>query len=78
MILTRTQTAVLNFLIHCRATGQPPPTIRELCSFFGWSSPNAAARHLAALQRKRCIDIEPGKSRAIKIRATLPVMGTIT
>lgn len=55
--LTVTQTDVLRYALECWLSGFLP-TIREICSEFGWSSPNAAATHLAALRQKGYVETQ--------------------
>lgn len=45
------------------------PTLKELMAELDLSSTNAMADHLKALQRKGCVDWEPGKSRTLHITA---------
>ena len=60
-----------------------PPTRAEIAAQFGFSSPNAAEEHLRALARKGVIELTPGASRGIRIKAadegthqfSLPSMG---
>jgi len=61
-----------------------PPTRAEIAAEFGFSSPNAAEEHLRALARKGVIELTPGASRGIRLRAagdaaqhqfSLPSMG---
>lgn len=46
-----------------------PPTRAEIAAEFGFSSPNAAEEHLRALARKGVIELTPGASRGIRLRA---------
>jgi hypothetical protein len=59
--LTATQAAVLTYVLQCWMSGFLP-TYRELCSQFGWSSPNAAVSHTRALERKGYLESEDSKS----------------
>lgn len=77
--LTLRQREILNYISeHINKYGFPP-TRNELCSHFGFRSPNAAESHLRALDRKGVIRLERGRSRGITItalaRASLPARG---
>ncbi len=83
--LTRRQTEILALIRrHIEKTGVPP-TRAEICDAFGFSSPNAAEAHLRTLERKGAIEMMPGASRGIRIRArgarapefSLPVVGRV-
>lgn len=60
-----------------------PPTRAEISAQFGFSSANAAEEHLRALARKGVIELTPGASRGIRLKAldesthqfSLPSMG---
>ncbi len=60
-----------------------PPTRAEIAAEFGFSSANSAEEHLRALARKGVIELTPGASRGIRLKAieteshqfTLPSMG---
>lgn len=60
-----------------------PPTRAEIAAQFGFSSANAAEEHLRALARKGVIELTPGASRGIRLKAmddgahqfSLPSMG---
>lgn len=43
------------------------PKIREVCDAFGWSSPNAAALHIARLERRGLLDRVPFQSRTMQV-----------
>ena len=45
-----------------------PPTVREICDHFGWSSTNAGTGFLRQLESKGYIYRIPGKSRNIRLR----------
>ena len=87
--LTEKQQAVLDFVhAHQREHGHYP-TLREICAHFGFASPFAATRHLAALEAKGMLERVAGKARAFvagpeaapKFRRTpllhVPLYGTI-
>lgn len=60
------------------------PTVREICAYCGYSSPNAAFGYLLALEKKGYITREANMSRAIELihgpgeRMTLPLAGVIS
>ena len=65
--LTTRQQHVLNILISFQREHGYPPTNTELSGLLGCSSPNAAADHLRALERKGAITLTRGVSRGIAI-----------
>jgi len=84
MKLTDRQRAVLEFIkAHISSRGYPP-TIREICSHFGFSSPLSAKQHVDALERKGYISKVPSKQRCIEVShirpsgaISLPLLGRI-
>lgn len=52
MELTKRQRQVLTFIKRHIAEKGYPPTVREICSHFGFSSPLSAQQHIDALERK--------------------------
>ncbi|HDH7835475.1 TPA: SOS-response repressor and protease LexA [Raoultella ornithinolytica] len=71
MKLTLRQQEVLNLLIEYQRKHGFPPTTYELTGMLGCRSPNAAATHLKALERKGAIKITRGVSRGISITTSL-------
>jgi SOS-response transcriptional repressor LexA len=69
MRLTRRQLQVLVFINNRVAMGSPAPTFREIGKHLGFSSTNASADHLKALEKKGVIERGYGKSRHIRITA---------
>lgn len=67
MPLTDRQLEVYQYLRDYLSERGFPPTLREISKHFGWSSTNSASCHLQALAAKHCIEVDPGKSRAIRI-----------
>lgn len=65
--LTPRQGEVFNFLKRNVAERGFPPTVAEIATHFGMRSQNAAAQHLRLMAQKGFIEIEPGRSRGIKI-----------
>jgi repressor LexA len=81
--LTERQMAVFEFLRSYVTDHGYPPTMREIGEHFGFTWP-AARGHLAALEKKGLIRIDPLKSRGIEIPVLrrgdaleLPVAGRI-
>ncbi len=72
MKLTEKQRAVLEFIkFHISSKGYPP-TIREICDEFGFSSPLSAKQHVDALHRKGYIKKSPSKQRSIEVSGIRP------
>ena len=67
MTLTTRQQHVLDLLVAYQREHGFPPTNFELAGLLGCSSPNAAADHLRALEKKGAITITRGVSRGISI-----------
>ena len=65
--LTEKQMAVYEFIRDKIRTRGYGPTVREIGSNFGISSPNGVVCHLKALEKKGIITREPNMSRAIQI-----------
>ena len=63
--LTKRQREIFNYIQRCIQNGYPP-TIREIGSQFGFSE-KAAHDHLNALEKKKYIERQEGKPRAISI-----------
>jgi len=58
--------------------------VREIQNHFGFASPNAAASHLRALERKKLLRHEPGAARTLRLAgddrkevAAIPIYGDI-
>lgn len=64
---TELQYKVLDFIKAYIRAMQYPPTTREICRYFGWSSPNAAQNVLNALEFKGKITRQPNGSRTISV-----------
>jgi repressor LexA len=69
--LTKAQRRVLDFIEREMQSSRPVPTHREIASYFGFSSPRAAACHLEALKYKGFIENEPGKARSLRVTSPL-------
>jgi len=78
--LTNPQQMVLRFLEERNDNGKSPPTYREICKRFGYSSPKAAADHVAALERKGLVTRDKGHARGLRLvrkSAGIPLLGRI-
>ncbi|MBA4742025.1 MAG: transcriptional repressor LexA [Azoarcus sp.] len=77
--LTRRQSEILDFIRDTVTRSGRPPTRAELCTAFGFRSPNAAESHLRALAAKGAIVLEEGRARGIRLRegAGLPLIGRV-
>ena len=71
--LSDKQEQVLKFLIDFNAEHGFPPTIRELCDYFGFKSLNTAHFHLRSLEKKGQIQVHPGKGRGITLPGARPL-----
>ncbi|MCK4389891.1 MAG: transcriptional repressor LexA [Desulfobacterales bacterium] len=71
--LSSKQAQVLKFLIDFNAENGFPPTIRELCDYFGFKSLNTAHFHLRSLEKKGYIQVHPGKGRGITLPGARPL-----
>ncbi len=65
--ITKRQEEVLQVLVQFQNNNGYPPTSQEISHLMGMSSPNAAAEHLKALERKGVITITKHKARGIQI-----------
>jgi repressor LexA len=75
--LTDRQKEVLEAIKAFTMKNHFPPTVRELCSILGISSPRGVAKHLEALEKKGYIKRTSGH-RSIVIPLELPLMGKVT
>ncbi len=66
------QLSVLEFIRERRADGFAMPTVREIQSRFGFSSPFAATRHLMALEKKGFINRAGGRARSMVLNDPAP------
>lgn len=65
--LTKRQEEILNFIKEYIVSHGYPPTIREICSAMGVSSPATVHAHLNNLENKGFIKKEDTKNRAIEL-----------
>jgi repressor LexA len=77
--LTPRQQEILEFIRNSLEVLGAPPTRTEICSAFGFASPNAAEDHLRALAKKGAIILEPGSARGIRLveQLGLPLIGSV-
>lgn len=81
--LTEKQAAVLQFLRRRADHGEPPPTNREICDEFGWTSTRSARDHLRVLARKRYVELSGRGHRHVRLLdeptpvARVPLVGDI-
>jgi repressor LexA len=81
---TARQKQILDYIRRHRTRHGLPPTVREIQNHFGFASPNAAASHLRALEKKKLLQREPGSARALRVMgddrkevAAIPIYGDI-
>lgn len=65
--LTERQAEILNFVRETLRDKGAPPTRADIARVFGFSSPNAAERHLRAIEAKGLIELHPGSARNIRL-----------
>lgn len=81
--LSPKQDKILQFITEFQARYDFPPSTREICSHFGFTSPRAAIDHLKALEKKGYLQIHSGKSRGITLLKPhsaakgIPILGKI-
>jgi len=77
--LTDRQQQILDFIRDCVGSRGAPPTRAEIAGHLGFRSLNAAESHLQALARKGAIQLDPGRSRGIRLpeEAGLPLIGRV-
>lgn len=77
--LTARQREILDFIRETVESEGRPPTRAEVCTAFGFRSPNAAESHLRALAAKGAILIEEGRARGIRLAEGLglPLIGRV-
>ncbi|MGH6630786.1 MAG: transcriptional repressor LexA [Burkholderiales bacterium] len=77
--LTPRQAKILQLVTDAIEANGYPPTRAEICRAMGFSSPNAAEKHLRTLERKGAIEMLAGASRGIRLKAEqgLPLIGRV-
>lgn len=69
--LTKRQREVLDYIRQTQQRQGHSPTLREICTHFGFRSPKAAADHLAALERKGAIEKQTRRARTLRVVSPL-------
>ncbi len=72
-VLSSKQEQVLKFLVDFNTEHGFPPTIRELCHYFGFKSLNTAHFHLRSLEKKGYIQVHRGKGRGVTLPGARPL-----
>lgn len=62
-VLTPRQQLVLDFMVDRVRLDGRPPTMREICTHFGWRSTNAASNNLRVLRDRGLLVHTPGANR---------------
>ena len=77
--LTARQQEILDFIRQTVESEGRPPTRLEVCTAFGFRSPNAAETHLRALAAKGALLLEEGRARGIRLAQALglPLIGRV-
>ncbi len=77
--LTARQQEILQLIRDTVEHEGRPPTRAEICTAFGFKSPNAAETHLRALASKGVISLEEGRARGIRLVESLglPLVGRV-
>lgn len=78
--VTDKQSDILAFCIEHWEAGESLPSLREICSQFGYASTRSAADHLVALKAKGYLSDDTGNKRGYRLteKATgLPVLGCV-
>jgi repressor LexA len=77
--LTPRQSEILRLIQDAIEESGYPPTRAEICRVMGFSSPNAAEKHLRVLERKGAIEMLAGASRGIRLKTEpgLPLIGRV-
>lgn len=81
MKLSETERKVFEYVKQCLEEGYPP-TIREICTQFGFRSTSTAHRYINALVEKGMIEKGNNQNRALKLAGgngmKIPLVGTVT
>ncbi len=78
--LTPRQAEILEWIRDFMAATGMPPTRAEMAEALGFRSPNASEEHLRTLARKGAIELLPGASRGIRLKAApggIPLVGRV-
>ena len=68
-LLTLSQRKILNYILAMVEKEGMPPTHDEIAAEFGYRSSFSVRQHLRLIKNKGYIDLYPGKSRGIRVRA---------
>ena len=81
MKLSENEKRVLEYIKQRLEDGYPP-TVREICSEFGFKSTSTAHRYIASLTEKGLLEKASNQNRAIKLVGSngvkVPLVGTVT
>lgn len=80
--LTRTQLSVLECIRDYIDRNGYPPSVRDICSAVGLSSPSTVHSHLSTLERLGYIARDGGRNRSIRLTeqstpSGVPILGTV-
>ncbi|WP_420263804.1 transcriptional repressor LexA [Candidatus Magnetominusculus dajiuhuensis] len=75
--MTAKQSKVLEFIKDHLSQKGYPPTIREICKGFGFSSPLSAKQHVDALIRKGYLKKDDAKQRALEVTGMIRPSNTV-
>lgn len=65
-LVTESRLAVLCWLVQCQAEHRPP-SVREVCEHFGWTSTNSARVHLRELEHDELITRRGRRARSVYV-----------
>lgn len=71
--LTTKQHAILTYLVTFWGVNQRFPTVREVCTEFGFQSPNAAKGHVRAMAAKGWVRVTDRTARGVEVVGLDPV-----
>lgn len=75
--LTDIQSRLVATLRRRAERGEPPPSYRELCAEFGWSSTGTARDHLQALARKDYVKLPGRRGGRARLRERVPSISSV-
>lgn len=65
--LTPRQQDVLMWISGYIDTHDYPPTVRDICNHYGWTTPNSAMCHLRPMRKKGYVTWVDGCSRTLRV-----------
>ncbi len=84
LALTRRQQTIVDHLRARARTGEPPPTLEELCRALGLASRGSMHKHIQALVDAGLVQSMDGRQRGVRLKPasaakgdSLPLLGTI-